>query len=620
MTKKTTLQYGTWPSPISPRVVSEALRLNNVLWYEDILVWSEGRGLLFAQSGIDAPVALNHDANPARGRVGYGGGGFTVGDGSVYFAGHGGRLYRVPVTGGKPKPLTPAFGGMASPTVSSDGAWVAYVHTYEEQDTLGVVDATGQHWPGKLFSGTDFVMQPDWHPAGTHIAFVTWDHPQMPWDGTHLHLVRLRYETLPAIEDDQIITGDEHTAIFQPTFSPDGRWLAYVSDATGHGQLYLYDLDAETHHQITEAKAEHGMPAWVQGMRTYAWADADTLVFLRNHKGRHTAHRYTVSNGEETPVSGLDDYTHCEQITANAAGQVALIASAPQISPRVVSMDGGDVRVHRRSTREHLKPAQLADGEAIEWQGEDGDTVHGIYYPPTSDRTTGTGKPPLIVVVHGGPTSQAFLKYDMEAQFFATRGYAVLYVNHRGGTGYGRDYMQQLRGAWGHIDVVDSASGAQHLVEAGKADPERLIIMGGSAGGYTVLQSLVEKPGFYAAGICRYGIANQFMLVQDTHKFESRYSESLLGTLPAATQLYRDRSPLFHADKISDPVIIFQGEDDQIVPPNQSEAIVKALRSRGVPHEYHLYPGEGHGFRKPETKQHYYTQIVAFLNQYVIYQ
>ncbi|MBL8156933.1 MAG: S9 family peptidase, partial [Anaerolineae bacterium] len=331
--------------------------------------------------------------------------------------------------------------------------------------------------------------------------------------------------------------------------------------------------------------------------------------------------------------------------------RVAVIASAPKVPqrliafdldrldvPPVLALDPGDQptiqvivqgasaaiarqahTILRRTTTESLTGDELAGAEAITWPGHDGETVHGLLYSPASAVFEANGAPPLIVYVHGGPTSQVTAGYASAAQFFATRGYAMLYVNHRGSTGYGKAYMNKLRGNWGLYDVEDSATGAAYLAEKGLADPARFVILGGSAGGFTVLQSLVTRPGFYKAGVCLFGVSNQFTLASDTHKFEERYSDSLLGPLPDAAPLYRERSPIFHAERIVDPVIVFQGEDDKVVPRSQSDSIVASLKARGVPHEYHLYPGEGHGFRKPETLEHYYEAVVKFLKQYVIY-
>lgn len=653
-------QYGTWSSPISSRSAAAGLRLNDVQWdtTSSTLVWSENRGaqgVLMAQYGNDAPRDLTGEEMSVRGRVGYGGGEFTVANGVVYFAGNGGRLYKVPLSGGSPRPITPGFGYAASPQVSPDGKWIVYVYTYEHHDGLALVDVEGKMWSRKLASGTDFTMQPTWHPDGTHLAYIVWNHPQMPWDGTELRLATLKtdHESIPAIESSDVIVGDTETAIFQPSFSPDGRYLAYISSETGYGQLYLYNLNDKTHTALTNAQAEHGKPAWVQGGRVYGWAgDSKRLYFLRNEQGIISLWQYHLSKKEEHRICALDDYTSLDQIAVAPLFEgVALIGSASRIPSRVLSyipaeaefpreifagmpgverpsinvlveednMPEPGVRIHRRAALENIPQAQLSEVHPVEWTGHDNETVYGLYYGPISERFDSNGAPPLIVMIHGGPTSQKTAVYDSETQFYATRGFAVLHVNYRGSTGYGKAYMNKLRSNWGVYDVEDAVSGANYLVEKGLADPARLVILGGSAGGFTVLYALVTKPGYFKAGVCRYGISNQFMLVQDTHKFEERYSDTLLGTLPDAADLYRERSPLFHADKIVDPVIIFQGADDPVVPKNQSDLIVGRLREQRVPHEYHVYEGEGHGFRKPHTLEHYYTSVVKFLTQYVIY-
>jgi dipeptidyl aminopeptidase/acylaminoacyl peptidase len=280
---------------------------------------------------------------------------------------------------------------------------------------------------------------------------------------------------------------------------------------------------------------------------------------------------------------------------------------------------GARTRIWRRGAAEDLPPAWYAAPRFLTWGGEDGALVYGLFYPPGNPDFEAAGKPPLIVHVHGGPTSQRTAVFNPQAQFFASRGYAFLEVNHRGSTGYGRAYRDALRGQWGVYDVQDAVSGARRLAEAGEVDGSRLAIMGGSAGGYTVLKALQDYPAFFKAGVCLYGISNQFTLAAQTHKFEAHYSDSLLGPLPEAAAVYRERSPIFFADRIQDPLILFHGEEDNVVPPSQSGALVESLRRRGVPHEYHLYPGEGHGFRKTETIEHFYTAAESFLRQHVIY-
>jgi len=647
-------QYGTWRSPLSPKSMPSKLRLYDVQWDDDgeTLVWLEGRGkqgVLVAQQGLQAPRDLNTELS-VRGGIGYGGGEFTVSQGRVLFAASDGRLYCQSLSEGLPRPITPAFGRLASPAVSPFGQWVVFVHHYEGVDGLAIVDTEGEHWPRKLAFQADFYMQPVWHPSGTRLAYITWNHPQMPWDGTELHLTTLEADAsgMPQIASIEVIAGDEKTAILQPEFSPDGRMLSYISDASGWGHIYLYDLAERTHVQLTTGEVEHGAPAWVQGMRVYAWShDSRWIYSIRNERGFNSLWKIDTRTHEATKVDELDDYTYLEQIAASPTRDaVALIAGSPTIPSRVITYEaqgpvappilslepdtprgisviiaeGRGLTVHRRSGSESLPASYLSVPEAIVWTGHDGETVHGLYYAPTNPEYEGTGKPPLVVYVHGGPTSQAQAGYSPVAQFFATRGFAVLEVNHRGSTGYGRAYQDKLRGAWGIYDVEDSASGAQALVDRGLVDPSRLVIMGGSAGGFTVLQSLIEKPHFYRAGICSYGISNQFMLIAESEfKFESRYSESLLGVLPDDAERYRERSPLFRADRIVDPVLIFQGTEDKVVPKEQSDLIVAALRARRVPHEYIVFEGEGHGWRKPETIEAYYEAILRFLNRYVLY-
>ena len=438
-----------------------------------------------------------------------------------------------------------------------------------------------------------------------------------------MRLVSLETDGAGAPSAQNIVTlaGDLDTAIFQPEFSPDGRYLSYISDASGWGQIYLYDLMEQAHTQLTFDEAEHGTPAWAQGMRTYDWAgDSRSIFYLENCHGFFSLRRYDLDSSASEVMPGLAAYTQMEQISVSRGGGAAMIASSALMPPRVISVDsGGAVTVHRRQGVENLREDQLSVGRAISWKGDDGGEAHGLYYPPVLQDEMPAGRPPLIVNVHGGPTSQRSAGYYSEAQFFTTRGYAVLLVNHRGSTGYGKAYMNMHRGNWGVYDVIDSISGVKHLANEGLVDEKKAVIMGGSAGGFTVLQSLVDYPGFYKAGICSYGVSNQFGLLMDTHKFEERYTFWLLGELPEAAELYRERSPVFHADKIVDPIIVFQGTDDVVVPQDQSEGIVASLKRRGIPHEYHLFEGEGHGWRKPETIETYYSRIDRFLLQHVIY-
>ena len=637
MTTKERRQYGLWDSPISPASLAEGRRLDGVAWDSDgkTIVWLEGRsgrGVLVARSGDDAPRDLTTELS-VRAEVGYGGGDFTVHAGHVYFIVHkSGRIYRQSLAGGAAAAITPAFGKAASPVVSPDGRWLAYVHHDDPHDRIAVVDTEGKLWPQILTAGHDFYMQPRWSADGKLFAWVAWNHPNMPWDGTRLYLADVvATDGLPRLANTREVAGGDEVAIFQPEFTPDGRYLIYVSDETGWGRMVAHELATGTTRWLTPDGIEFGVAAWVQDMRTYAVSsDGRTIVAAGSHRGYHRLQTIDVGQafqpdgpaaGRAKPIDGLATYSDVNCIAASPTeAEFAFIASGPKTSPRVVVHNLAKHTTHilARATGETVPEAALADCEAISWPTVDGE-AHGLLFRPVSERFEGTGRPPLIALIHGGPTSQVRAGWRAEAQFFATRGYAVLFVNYRGSTGYGRDYMLKLRGNWGICDVEDAVSGTRHLADKGEIDRERTVIMGGSAGGFTVLQTLVSEPEAFTAGISLYGVANQFSLAADTHKFESRYLDTMLGPLPEAAAVYRERSPVFHAARIRRPLAVFQGGIDTVVPKDQAESIVEALRRNGTPHIYHVYEDEGHGWRKRETIEHFYRAVDDFLRRFLIF-
>lgn len=622
--------YGLWESPLTPAGMAGALRLDEVAFDSDgwTLVWLEGRsgqGVLVGTVEGEAGRDLTAEES-VRARVGYGGGDFTVGGGVAYFAGPGGRLYRLALAGGRAQAITPAFGQASSPRLSPDGRWVLYIHSDEGVDSVAVVEAGGGQWPSRLTVGHDFYMWPRWSPTGRHIAYVAWDHPAMPWDETELFLAPIAGTgpSGPILGESARLAGGERVAVNQPEFSPDGAKLAYIADASGWNQLYVYDLATGEHRPVTRAEAEHGGPAWGYEERAYAWGhDGRSLIYRRDERGFQQLWTVDIVTGENRPLAGdLAEYSSFSAIAASPTeASVAVVASSPVTPPRLLraALAGGRAQIVRRSSGERIPATELAQPEPLTWRSGDGAEIYGLYYPPASARFAAEGPAPLVVQVHGGPTGHERAGYSDRVQFLATRGYGVLAVNYRGSTGHGRAYMDALRGNWGIHDVEDCVAGARHLVAAGRAQAERLVIMGGSAGGYTVLQALIDHPEFFKAGVCLYGVADHFALAAETHKFEARYLDGLLGPLPETAEVYRQRSPLFHADRIARPLAVFQGEEDKVVPKAQSEAIVASLRRRGVPHEYHLYPGEGHGWRKRETIESFYGALDAFLRRYVIY-
>lgn len=626
MSKSQERPYGLWSSPLDPVALAHAKRLNEVAWDSDgkTLVWLEGRGargVLVCQQGDSAPRELN-GALSVRAQVGYGGGDFSVADGYAYFVAQDGRVYRQALAAGAEQPLTPPFGHATSPTPSPNGHHIVYVHSAEGIDRLAVVDSEGQAWPQILAQGADFYMQPCWNPQGRQLAWVEWDHPNMPWDESRLVLATVGYRSdgQPFIKDQQVVAGGPNESVFQPCFSPDGRQLVYASDRGGWSQLWSCDLNTRTEQCLTPDPFDIATPAWIHGLRTFGYARDGALFFVRSERGGRRAYCLPSNGGTPQLVAALADYDHVQQLTPAPRGRaLACIASSPAISARVVVCAAGSARVRARASGESLLPEQLSQPRAITWHGADGSPVHGLYYPPCSQRFVGHGLPPLVLNVHGGPTSSADMGFEARAQYFATRGWAFLDLNHRGSSGHGRAYMEALRGQWGVCDVEDALSAAQHLQTEGLADPDRLVLCGGSAGGYTVLRTLTAHPGAFRAGLCLYGISNLFSLAADTHKFEAHYLDYLLGPLPQAAEIYRERSPIFSADALADPVALFQGSEDRVVPPAQAEEIVASLRRRNVPHAYHLYEGEGHGWRRPETIERFYRDVDAFLKEHVLF-
>lgn len=621
MTEKSSVAYGFWRSPITPSLVAAQTPLSEVQWDSDgrSLVWLErrsDRGVLVCRTADDAPFDVT-DTHSVRGAVGYGGGDFTVSHGFVVYAEKSGRLFRQSLEPGVPVPLTPAFGAAASPVVSDDGQWVLYVHTYEGKDTIAMVDSHGLRWPIDLITGADFYMQPVWHPAGDRIAWVEWDHPAMPWDGGRLMVAHLD-GTPPTIVEASCIAGGTEQPVFQPAFSPDGNYLSYIDSDGVWDRLIALNL-ASGQERVFVSGCVLAEPAWVQGIRVYGWSqDSSRILFHRNDLGFGSLWEVEVESGTQRQLEA-GPYTWFSQLAVSLTqDSVALIASSSTISDRVVTFRGDQQTVHRRSRSERIAVSELSEPSSFSWLACDGTEVHGLLYQPTSGSFVGSGKPPAIVSVHGGPTGQRVANFSADVAFFTSRGFAVLEVNYRGSFGYGRPYMTALREHWGVYDTEDAVGAVKALIDQGMADPNRIVIKGGSAGGYTVLNALIHHPGIFKAGICLYGVTNLFTMASDTHKFEERYLDSMVGPLPETRERYQAWSPAFHADSIRDPVAIFQGSEDKVVPLDQAEAIVKELQRNGTPHLYHLFEGEGHGWRKTETIQCYYEIVERFLKQYVL--
>ena len=623
MTAQQTLPYGLWPSPISPLMDGQAVKLIDVQWDSDgrTLVWLErhnARQTLVVKPEGAARYELVEDLEPYGG-LGYGGGEFTVQDGLIVYAERGGRLVRRRIGHDLPHPITPAFGRTASPRISLDGHQVLYCWSDGQTDALALVDSEGKDWPVKLKSHSGFFMQPAWHPVDNKLAWIEWDHPHMPWDET-----RLMYATISAIgfldEVTPLVSGPGKV-ICQPEFSPNGNWLSSIESNGEWEDLVLTHLPDLQRHGLVHGEGFHlCLPAWVQGLRSYGWSsDSRRIYYLRNFGGQASLWVVDIESGQSRQIP-ITPYTWVKQLSVSPAGeQVAFIASAPGLPDRVVRWDGERLHVEARSQPEALGPEWFAEPQPFHWPTADGTTVHGLFFPPTHPSVKGEGTPPCILHIHGGPSSLDPQNFDPEVAYFTSRGYALARVNYRGSSGYGRSYLRALYSHWGEYEVEDAAGAARALIDQGLVDPAKLIIMGGSAGGYTVLNALIRYPQLFKAGVAKYPVSNLFTIDLDTHKFEAHYTAELVGQLPRDAQRFQDWSPIFHVDQIRAPLALFQGDSDTAVPPTQAEEMVTALKASGVPHLYKLYPGEGHGFRKTETIVDYYQSTERFLQQYVLF-
>ena len=621
---KTMMPCGMWQSPLSPRMLSQRLRLEDVQWGSDgrTLVWLEGRadrGVLVGRAEGDTRRDLTSEQS-VRGGVGYGGGEFTVADGRVFYADRGGQLFTRGLGQGEVTLLTPPFGTAVSPALSPNGKWLAYVFSDGKTDLLGMVDSVGRLWPAKLSEGADFYTQPAWHPSGKLLAWVEWDHPNMPWDGTRLVLAKLEGEP-PRVAERKVIAGDENTPVSQPRFSADGRWMSYLAADGDWEDLVVVEVTGGEKRVLVKGDGfSLALLNWVQGIHSYGWSHTgESLYYLRYAQGSATLWQVELENGRSRQID-VSPYTWIQQLSVNPQKDaLAFVASAPSIPDRVVSWDGHTLHVEARSDPELIAPGFLPSPRLVTWQAEDKTPVRGFYYPPANPNFTSDELPPAILNFHGGPTSEVPLRYNADAAYFTSRGYAYMEVNYRGSSGYGRSFREKLRLHWGDLDTEDASGAAHALIDQGLADAKRLVIKGGSAGGYTVLNALIRYPGLFKAGICSYGVSNLFLINLVTHKFEAHYNDTLVGVLPEAAPRFHAWSPQFHLDAIRDALAVFQGKEDKAVPPEQAEVIVQALQRNHVPYIYCLYEGEGHGFRKPETLLDYYQQVEKFLLQYVLF-
>jgi dipeptidyl aminopeptidase/acylaminoacyl peptidase len=610
--------YGTWPAQIDADIAAGGAgrTLATVSLQDGILRWTEirageGGRTVVCELGSDGVRDLVPAEANARTRV------HEYGGGAVWFHGRttfysdfsDGRVYRT--DGGEPRPITPEPPRphalrYSDGVVTPDGRSIYCVRERHEPDAvineIVVLPTDGSAEPSIVTQGHDFYMWPRLDPAGQRLAWVSWDHPNMPFDGTELWVSELDGGA------PEKLAGGPDESVIDLAWSADGT-LHWQSDRTGWWNLYrdgtaLTALD----------DAELGFAAWAFGISHYAFLGDGRIACIVTRQGVDRLHLLDPDQGSLEPF--LPEWTFVGGLSAHE-GRLAFIASSPSAPPALLEHDGTELTTVRRSLDLDLDPATISRPRPIEFASHDGGRAHAFYYPPASADSAGPSDelPPLRVICHGGPTAVRPPWFSLDILFFTQRGIGVVDVNYRGSTGFGREYRRMLKGRWGEIDWQDCVSAARHLAATGEIDGDRTWVEGGSAGGYVVLCALTFEPDSFAAGVSYFGVADVEALARDTHKFESRYLDSLIGPYPERADLYRARSPVHFVDRLERPLLLLQGLDDEVVPPAQAEAMVEVLDRKGVPHAYLAFAGEGHGFRRQENIRRAKEATLSFIGQ-----
>jgi dipeptidyl aminopeptidase/acylaminoacyl peptidase len=528
-------------------------------------------------------------------------------------------VYRFDTPGAEPRAVTPeppephAF-RYADGVVTPDGRLIVCVrerHVGEEVlNELVVFPADGSAEPRVIASGHDFYASPRVDPAGSKLAWLSWDHPRMPFDGTELRVATFAEDG--TLGDERLIAGGETESVVDPQWSPAGE-LHFVSDRTGWWNLYAARGDHMR--PLCPAEAEFAVPWWVFARERYAFLPDGRIACLVTRNAQDSLELLDPASGRLEPAA-LPYSSYLTGLAGEGTTRLVAVAASTRTVPALIvyDVDSRAMETVAHSSSMELDEAYLSPARAIEFPTAGGETAHAFFYPPhNADFAAPAGElPPLVVKVHGGPTSHASDELNLGVEYYTSRGIAVVDVNYGGSTGYGRAYRDRLLGEWGVVDVEDSIAAARHLAEQGEVDPERMLITGGSAGGYTTLLALATRDDF-AAGISAYGVADLELLFTDTHKFELHYDHSLVGPYPESKEVWRERSPINHVDGISAPLLLHQGLDDKVVPPSQAETIVAALKRRGIPYAYLAYEGEGHGFRRADSQRRMFEANLAFM-------
>ena len=620
--------FGSWKSPITTELITaKTIGLSQHCIDKEDIYWNEmrplegGRYVVMQRTPDGTVTECTPPEFSVRTKVHeYGGSAFTVYNGKIYFCNFTDQhLYRQSI-GNAPELLTPGDGYRYADLVV-DGKRNRIIciredHTQpgEAVNAIVSIDLKGNDNGAILVEGNNFYSNARLNPAGNKLAWLTWNHPNMPWDGTELWVADVT--EAGTLQNPTLVTGSASESIFQPEWSPNGV-LHFVAEYTGWWNLYRWQAGkAEALHPM---EAEFAFPQWIFGMSTYAFVSANQILCSYTQNGLWFL--ALLETDTKKFVSIKSEFT---DIAFPCAGDGfgIFFAGSPLQPNTLIRLDVETLKMEtiKQAFEVTVDPGYLSQAKPISFPTTNGKSAHAIYYIPQNKDHIGPENelPPLMVISHGGPTAATETTLNYEIQYWTSRGFAVLDVNYGGSTGYGREYRQRLNGNWGIVDVDDCCNGALYLVQEGLADPNRLAIRGGSAGGYTTLACLAFRDVF-KAGASHYGISNLEALAKDTHKFESRYLDSMIGPYPERKDLYDQRSPINFVQNIKCPIILFQGDEDEVVPPRQSQLMFEAVRAREIPTAFVLFAGEQHGFRKAESiqralegKLYFYSKVFKF--------
>ena len=618
---KTAKPYGSWPSTLSAELITRAAPGLNFLqshgerlfWVES-RPWEAGRNVIMCREGDGStrdllPAPFSHQSRVHE----YGGMAYAMDDSHLYFVNAADqRIYQLALAEDKQPVAITAAGSRFADLVIDQARQqlIAVGETHhdnrEPENTLvSIVLADGSL--STLVSGADFYAFPRISPDSKQLCWIEWQHPNMPWDSTQLWLANF---SDGGLSDKMLVAGaDNNEAIFQPQWSPDNQ-LYFVSDKNNWWNIYR--IENGSRQPVLEIEAEFATPLWQFGMTSYDFIDADTIACVYTKNGIWHSGFIDIQSGQLNTIES--QYSSMQAVTCHQ-DKLYLVAGAAALPSELISISrqAKVTSIYSPATIA-LAPENLSEPQSILFaSGRDNQPVHAFYYPPTNANYCGIeGElPPVIALCHGGPTGATDSGLNLKLQYWCNRGFAVVDINYRGSTGFGRAYRHSLAGAWGIADVEDTQHAIRYLTEQQMIDPQRCLIRGGSAGGYTVLSALTFTDTFQA-GASLYGIGDLETLAKDTHKFESRYMDSLIGPYPERRDIYLQRSPIHHAEGLNCPVIFLQGLEDKVVPPNQAEMMVKLLEEKGIKVAHVTFPDEGHGFRKANNIIHAMESELAF--------